>query len=101
MGGAIKSNPEFVSPEIVAGTEPVTLAADMWSVGALTCKFNILFIKLIYLDVLLFGQSPFLGDNDEETLQNVLKGEFQFEESNQQISSNACEFVKKLLVRDP
>ncbi|KAF7636564.1 hypothetical protein Mgra_00003955 [Meloidogyne graminicola] len=88
MGGAIKSNPEFVSPEIVAGTEPVTLAADMWSVGALTY-------------VLLFGQSPFLGDNDEETLQNVLKGEFQFEESNQQISSNACEFVKKLLVRDP
>ena len=38
MGGSIKSNPEFVSPEVVAGTEPVTLAADMWSVGALTCN---------------------------------------------------------------
>ena len=38
MGGAIKSNPEFVSPEVVAGT-PVTLAADMWSVGALTCNY--------------------------------------------------------------
>uniref|UniRef100_A0A914KID4 Uncharacterized protein n=1 Tax=Meloidogyne incognita TaxID=6306 RepID=A0A914KID4_MELIC len=88
MGGSIKSNPEFVSPEVVAGTEPVTLAADMWSVGALTY-------------VLLFGQSPFLGDNDEETLQNVLKGEFQFDDTNQQISSNAREFVKKLLVRDP
>ncbi|KAL7071304.1 hypothetical protein ACQ4LE_009560 [Meloidogyne hapla] len=88
MGGSIKSNPEFVSPEVVAGKEPVTLAADMWSVGALTY-------------VLLFGQSPFLGDNDEETLQNVLKGEVKFEDTNQQISSNAREFVQKLLIRDP
>jgi serine/threonine protein kinase len=37
MGGTIKSNPEFVSPEVVAGGM-VTLASDMWSVGALTCE---------------------------------------------------------------
>jgi hypothetical protein len=42
MGGTIKSNPEFVSPEVVAGGGgAVTLAADMWSVGALTCKHTL------------------------------------------------------------
>lgn len=32
--GTIRSNPEFVSPEVVKGY-PLTLATDLWSVGTL------------------------------------------------------------------
>lgn len=38
VSGDIKSNPEFVAPEIIDRKYPITLAADMWSVGTLTCK---------------------------------------------------------------
>ena len=104
VGGTIKSNPEFVSPEVVAGGT-VTLAADMWSVGALTCQqqnLKILKIQKFLEDVLLTGQSPFLGDNDEETLQNVLKGQFKTEGSTiDQLSAQSKDFVQRLLSSDP
>ncbi|KAL3121107.1 hypothetical protein niasHT_005367 [Heterodera trifolii] len=87
QGGAIKTNPEFVSPEIVAGGR-ITLAADMWSVGALTY-------------VLLIGRSPFLGDNDDETLQNVVKGDWALAEGSQGLSEAAKEFLHFLLVKNP
>ena len=56
------------------------------------------------LDVLLFGQSPFIGDNDDETLQNVLRGEYSIKgplADNDQISSVAKTFVENLLILDP
>ncbi|KAL3997510.1 Immunoglobulin I-set domain family protein [Acanthocheilonema viteae] len=84
----IMGSPEFVSPEIAAGT-PVTLASDLWSVGTLTY-------------VLLSGISPFLGDSDNETVRNVMLGKYRFDiEEFDQISSNAKDFVSKLLVLDP
>uniref|UniRef100_A0AC34Q288 Protein kinase domain-containing protein n=1 Tax=Panagrolaimus sp. JU765 TaxID=591449 RepID=A0AC34Q288_9BILA len=63
--GEIQGSPEFVSPEIALG-EMVTLSTDMWSVGVLTY-------------VLLTGKSPFLGDNDDETLSNVVHGDVNFD----------------------
>uniref|UniRef100_A0A1I8ENE3 Uncharacterized protein n=1 Tax=Wuchereria bancrofti TaxID=6293 RepID=A0A1I8ENE3_WUCBA len=84
----IMGSPEFVSPEIAAGI-PVTLASDLWSVGTLTY-------------VLLSGISPFLGDNDTETVRNVMLGNYTLDnEEFSQISNNAKDFVSKLLVLDP
>ncbi|KAI1702784.1 immunoglobulin domain-containing protein [Ditylenchus destructor] len=86
--GNIKSTPEFVSPEVVQG-KTVTLAADMWSAGALTF-------------VLLAGVSPFLGDNDTETLDNVVNGRFSINIPELgELSAEAKDFVKRLLVLDP
>ncbi|MFH4984465.1 hypothetical protein AB6A40_011174 [Gnathostoma spinigerum] len=80
--------PEFVSPEIAAG-HPITLASDMWSVGTLTY-------------VLLSGCSPFLGDNDQETLRNVMTGKYSLEIPEfEAVSSDAKDFLSKLLVLEP
>ncbi|MCP9264251.1 Immunoglobulin I-set domain protein [Dirofilaria immitis] len=84
----IMGSPEFISPEIAAGI-PVTLASDLWSVGTLTY-------------VLLSGISPFLGDNDTETVRNVMLGNYALDiEEFGQISNDAKDFVSKLLVLDP
>ncbi|KAE9550262.1 hypothetical protein FO519_006523 [Halicephalobus sp. NKZ332] len=82
--GEIHGSPEFVAPEVAKG-ELVTLAADMWSVGVLTY-------------ILLSGSSPFLGDNDDETISNVIRGEanFQVPELNG-ISPEAKDFLKNLI----
>uniref|UniRef100_A0A914I2N6 Uncharacterized protein n=1 Tax=Globodera rostochiensis TaxID=31243 RepID=A0A914I2N6_GLORO len=86
QGGSVKTNPEFVSPEIVGGGR-IELSSDMWSVGALTY-------------VLLVGRSPFLGDNDDETLQNVMNGEWTLLEGAQDISETAMDFLRNLLVKN-
>ncbi|VDK70889.1 unnamed protein product [Litomosoides sigmodontis] len=84
----IMGSPEFVSPEIAAGV-PVTLASDLWSVGALTY-------------VLLSGVSPFLGDTDNETVRNVMLANYAFDiEEFEEISNAAKDFISKLLVLDP
>uniref|UniRef100_A0A158Q7Y7 Protein kinase domain-containing protein n=1 Tax=Elaeophora elaphi TaxID=1147741 RepID=A0A158Q7Y7_9BILA len=84
----IMGSPEFVSPEIASGI-PVTLASDLWSVGTLTY-------------ILLSGISPFLGDNDTETVRNVMLGNYTLDtEEFSQISSDAKDFISKLLVLDP
>uniref|UniRef100_A0A1I7S951 Protein kinase domain-containing protein n=1 Tax=Bursaphelenchus xylophilus TaxID=6326 RepID=A0A1I7S951_BURXY len=86
--GNIKATPEFVSPEIAQG-QTVTLAADMWSAGS-----------LIY--VLLTGVSPFLGDNDRETLANINNGNYLLDsEPFNEISNEAKDFLQKLLLLDP
>uniref|UniRef100_A0A1I7S952 Protein kinase domain-containing protein n=1 Tax=Bursaphelenchus xylophilus TaxID=6326 RepID=A0A1I7S952_BURXY len=83
--GNIKATPEFVSPEIAQG-QTVTLAADMWSAGS-----------LIY--VLLTGVSPFLGNDDRETLTNIVNGNYSLDSKN--ISNPAKDFIRRLLLVDP
>lgn len=70
--------------------DPITVQADMWSIGVITY-------------VLLSGISPFLGDDDGETLQNVTAGEFDFEDEEddttfEKISDTAKSFISDLLV---
>ncbi|KAI6241281.1 hypothetical protein M3Y99_00353400 [Aphelenchoides fujianensis] len=85
--GEFQGTPEFVSPEIVNGTA-VTLAADMWSTGAL-------------IFVLLAGVSPFLGDNDNETLQNVVNANYSLDIPElAEVSAEAKDFIQKLLLLD-
>lgn len=47
----------------------------------------------------LSGFSPFMGDNDQETLKNVAKGEWDFEEEAfNDISDEALDWIEKILV---
>ncbi|NP_001161592.1 myosin light chain kinase-like protein [Saccoglossus kowalevskii] len=80
--------PEFVAPEVI-NYDQISEATDMWSVGVI-CY------------VLLSGLSPFMGDNDAETICNVTTAEWDFEdESFDEISDAAKDFIEKLLVLDP
>ncbi|XP_076240302.1 uncharacterized protein LOC143182880 isoform X2 [Calliopsis andreniformis] len=84
----ILGTPDYVAPEILH-YEPITLAADMWSLGVTTY-------------VLLTGFSPFGGETDQETFQNISLGEVDFpEELFGDISAQAKDFVARLLVLDP
>ncbi|XP_054721731.1 myosin light chain kinase, smooth muscle-like [Uloborus diversus] len=79
--------PEFVAPEVVS-FETISYQTDMWSVGVI-CY------------VLLSGLSPFMGDSDMETMANVTRAEWDFEdESFDDISDDAKDFISKLLVKD-
>ena len=50
----------------------------------------------------LSGLSPFMGDNDAETLSNVTQAEWDFnDESFDEISADAKDFITKLLIKDP
>ncbi|XP_011155539.2 probable serine/threonine-protein kinase DDB_G0278901 isoform X1 [Solenopsis invicta] len=84
----ILGTPDYVAPEILH-YEPITLAADMWSLGVTTY-------------VLLTGFSPFGGETDQETFQNISLGEVDFpEELFEDVSAQAKDFVAQLLVLDP
>lgn len=80
--------PDFAAPEVLS-YERVTPAADMWSVGVI-CY------------VLLSGLSPFMGNTDLETMTNVTRAIYDFDdESFEPISADAKDFISKLLVKDP
>lgn len=79
--------PEFVAPEVVS-YDRISYGTDMWSVGVI-CY------------VLLSGLSPFMGDNDSQTYNNITKAEFDFDdESFDEITDEAKDFISKLLVKD-
>ncbi|CAH8848665.1 unnamed protein product [Trichobilharzia szidati] len=80
--------PEFVSPEVIS-YEPVSPAADMWSLGVI-CY------------VMLSGLSPFMGESQGETLANIMRVKYHFDYPEfAEISNDARDFIKKLLVKDP
>ncbi|XP_037700143.1 myosin light chain kinase family member 4 [Choloepus didactylus] len=79
--------PEFLAPEVV-NYDFVSFPTDMWSVGVITY-------------MLLSGLSPFLGDNDAETLNNILACRWDLEDEEfQDISEEAREFISKLLIKE-
>ncbi|XP_038226460.1 myosin light chain kinase 2, skeletal/cardiac muscle isoform X1 [Dermochelys coriacea] len=78
--------PEFLSPEVV-NYDQVSYSTDMWSLGVITY-------------MLLSGLSPFLGDDDAETLNNVLAAKWYFdEEAFEGISDEAKDFVSNLIIK--
>ncbi|XP_055327527.1 myosin light chain kinase family member 4-like [Paramacrobiotus metropolitanus] len=80
--------PEFVAPEVI-NYDRITLSTDMWSVGVI-CY------------ILLSGLSPFMGDNDMETLNNVTNAAWDFDdECFDAISEDAKDFITRLLVKRP
>ncbi|KAK2901450.1 hypothetical protein Q8A67_009565 [Cirrhinus molitorella] len=79
--------PEFLSPEVV-NYDFVSFNTDMWSLGVITY-------------MLLSGLSPFLGDDNSETLNNILSCQWNFEEDEfSEVSEEAKDFISKLLVVD-
>ncbi|KAM6184877.1 myosin light chain kinase family member 4 [Rhynchocyon petersi] len=79
--------PEFLAPEVV-NYDFVSFPTDMWSVGVITY-------------MLLSGLSPFLGDNDAETLSNILACRWDLEDEEfHDVSEEAREFISKLLIKE-
>ncbi|KAG8432134.1 hypothetical protein GDO86_016678 [Hymenochirus boettgeri] len=79
--------PEFVAPEVI-NYEPISYATDMWSIGVI-CY------------ILVSGLSPFMGDNDNETLANVTSATWDFDdEAFDEISEEAKNFIQSLLKKD-
>ncbi|XP_063748203.1 myosin light chain kinase 2, skeletal/cardiac muscle isoform X2 [Eleginops maclovinus] len=78
--------PEFLAPEVI-NYEFVSFPTDMWSLG-------------VIMYMLLSGLSPFLGDDDNETLNNILACQWNFEEEEfKDISDEAKDFITLLLVK--
>nr|XP_023687987.1 myosin light chain kinase 2, skeletal/cardiac muscle-like [Paramormyrops kingsleyae] len=77
--------PEFLAPEVV-NYDYVSFSTDMWSLGVITY-------------MLLSSLSPFLGDDNNETLNNILACQWSFQEVEfTDISEEAKDFISKLLV---
>uniref|UniRef100_A0A3B3ZQP0 Protein kinase domain-containing protein n=1 Tax=Periophthalmus magnuspinnatus TaxID=409849 RepID=A0A3B3ZQP0_9GOBI len=77
--------PEFLAPEVI-NYEFVSFPTDMWSLGVIT--------------YMLSGLSPFLGDDDNETLNNILACQWNFEEEEfTDVSDEAKDFITRLLVK--
>ncbi|XP_058266312.1 myosin light chain kinase 2, skeletal/cardiac muscle isoform X2 [Hemibagrus wyckioides] len=79
--------PEFLAPEVV-NFDFVSFPTDMWTLGVVTY-------------MLLSGLSPFLGDDDSETLNNVLTVNWYFdEETFEHVSDEAKDFISNLLIKE-
>ncbi|XP_039503094.1 myosin light chain kinase, smooth muscle isoform X2 [Pimephales promelas] len=79
--------PEFVAPEVI-NYEAISYTTDMWSIGVI-CY------------ILVSGLSPFMGDNDIETLSNVTSATWDFEDDAfDEISDEAKDFISNLLKKD-
>ncbi|XP_066569792.1 myosin light chain kinase 3 isoform X2 [Amia ocellicauda] len=77
--------PEFLAPEVV-NYDYVSFPTDMWSVGVITY-------------MLLSGLSPFLGDNDTETMNNILHSNWEFDvDAFENVSAEAKDFISRLLI---
>ena len=62
--------------------------------------------KQVYLSFRLTGMSPFLGDDDTETITNIASGEFEYpdpdpEEGYEDITLLAKDFIDNLLKLKP
>lgn len=80
--------PEFMAPEVV-NFDPASNATDMWSIGVI-CY------------VLLSGLSPFLGENEPETLVNVTSATWDFSaEEFDTVSQDGKNFITALLQKNP
>ncbi|XP_071967296.1 myosin light chain kinase, smooth muscle-like isoform X2 [Engystomops pustulosus] len=83
----LQGTAEFVAPEVIA-YEPVGFTTDMWSLGVICF-------------ILLSGESPFQGENDTETLQNITSGNWEFdEETDAVLSDSAKDFIRRLLQKN-
>jgi len=78
---------EYLAPEVVKGEE-VHTPVDIWSVGVLTY-------------ILLSGVSPFLGDTNQETKDNVLFVRYHFDHLYKEVTPEATHFLMQLFKRTP
>lgn len=76
---------EFSAPELL-NYESVSYPADMWSVGVI-CY------------ILLTGLSPFIGDDDEETKQNIIDFNIEYDpDIFDDVTEDGLDFLQSLIV---
>jgi len=87
--------PDYVAPEVLSWYEddengtPYGKGSDLWSLGVL-------------LYVILSGCSPFAADAEEDILQLVGDGKYEFHEAEwKEVSEDAKDLIRKLLVVTP
>lgn len=76
---------EYIAPEVIRGNGH-TAAVDWWTLGILVYE-------------MLFGFTPFKGDNTNETFCNILKSDVTFPNNNE-ISRSCKDLIKKLLTKN-
>ena len=82
---------EYVSPEVLENNyDIIGPMVDIWAFGITLYKF-------------FYGKTPFKGENDDETYQNIKNMNYFFEENNNnnQVPENAKDLIKKILIKDP
>ncbi|XP_021346107.1 death-associated protein kinase 1-like isoform X2 [Mizuhopecten yessoensis] len=84
---AMMGTAEFIAPEVVS-YDPLSLATDMWSIGVITY-------------ILLSGASPFLGDEQQETYENITSVTYAFDEEYFNGTSElAKDFIRKTFIKE-
>ncbi|KAI1889225.1 hypothetical protein AGOR_G00176950 [Albula goreensis] len=90
--------PEFLAPEVI-NYEFVSFPTDMWSLGVITYMLDPTPLTPFALPQ---ANRPlaFLGEDDNETLNNILACQWNFEEQEfSDISEEAKDFITRLLVK--
>lgn len=83
----MQGTPEFAAPEVV-NFEAITPATDVWAVGVITY-------------VVLSGLSPFLGDDDGDTMGNISKMAWDFDDPVfDEVTHEAKDFISRILLKD-
>eukprot|EP01025_Chloroclados_australasicus_P036659 TRINITY_DN3735_c1_g1_i3.p1 TRINITY_DN3735_c1_g1~~TRINITY_DN3735_c1_g1_i3.p1 ORF type:complete len:703 (-),score=87.15 TRINITY_DN3735_c1_g1_i3:1551-3659(-) len=77
---------EYLAPEIIRG-EGHGAPVDWWSFG-------------ILIHELTYGYSPFRGNSQEETFNNILKKPLRFAQK-PQVSQECRDLIEQLLIKDP
>lgn len=84
---AMMGTAEFIAPEVVS-YDPLSLATDMWSIGVITY-------------ILLSGASPFLGDEQQETYENITSVTYAFDDEYFNGTSElAKDFIRKTFIKE-
>ncbi|XP_069839693.1 serine/threonine-protein kinase 17B [Dendropsophus ebraccatus] len=84
----IMGTTEYLAPEVL-NYEPISTSTDIWSIGV-----------ICYM--LLTGESPFAGVNNQETYLNISQLKVDYSaETFVSVSQNAVDFIKSILVQKP
>ncbi|KAF9653379.1 hypothetical protein BDM02DRAFT_3087384 [Thelephora ganbajun] len=80
--------PDYLAPETILGLRGDDAAVDWWALGVITYEF-------------LYGIPPFHADTPEKVFENILSGHVEWHEDFIEISSEARDFLERLMTLDP
>ncbi|XP_064646394.1 muscle M-line assembly protein unc-89-like isoform X2 [Lineus longissimus] len=85
--GKTEGMTEFFAPEMLSN-EMIGCPADVWSVGVVTF-------------VLLSGESPFLGEKEQDTISNISRLRYDAHHLHDNITKDALRFMYHIIKRSP